>query len=192
MPATVVAIFVSLAGICYLAGTDPKRRRAFRLPPAAGGSPRLGWALVLGPGLILPFTTGGAAFTIWIGAVTVAGWAIAALSPERTAALGRGLETLRDRIAAWRPALPAIGQGVRREDDDRIAALETRIRALEAQLSEAEAHSSPQEAANGHAVGANGGAEHMANGPAEGAAREPRGVRPHAPKVSTEKLVRPI
>lgn len=192
MPATVVAIAVSLAGVGYLAGTDPKRRRAFRLPPATGASPRLGWALVLGPGLVLPFAAGGAGFTIWIGAVTVAGWAIAALPPERTAELGRGLERLRDRIAAWRPALPAIGSGAPRQEDDRIAALETRIRALEAQLREAGTHPAPSTAGNGHAAAPNGSAEHTGNGSADGAARKARASRPRAPKAPVEKVARPI
>jgi len=135
MAATLAAIAVSLAGVGYLAGTDPKRRRAFRLPPAARSSPRLGWALVLAPGVLLPFAAGGAGFTVWIGAVSVVGWAIAALPPERTARVGRRCAGLVDRLAGFRLRPPA---------HDRLAALEARIRALEAQL--AAAHP----AANGH------------------------------------------
>ena len=81
--ATLAATAVSLAALGYLAATDPKRRRAFRLPPAAGrrrgsagrrcscrASPSPGWPAAGG-------------FLVWFGAVTVAGWAIAALRPQR-------------------------------------------------------------------------------------------------------------
>ncbi|MFT3974234.1 MAG: hypothetical protein QM699_12520 [Amaricoccus sp.] len=137
MAATVVAIVASLAGLAYLTGTDPKRRRAFRLPPAASSHPRLGWAAVLGPGIVLPVFAGGGGFTIWIGAVSVIGWAMAALPPERTALVGRRCAALVDRIAAFRPARPAWP--MRPATDDRVAALEARVRALEAQLAAGDA-----------------------------------------------------
>lgn len=131
MAATVSAIAVSLAGLAYLTGSDPKRRRAFRLPPAAAAHPRIGWAAVLLPGLVLPFVAGGGGFTVWIGAVSVIGWAIAALPPERTALVVRRCAALADRIAAIRLHLPDHAQ-----PDDRVAALEARIQALEAQLAD--------------------------------------------------------
>ena len=132
---TLAAVAVSLAGVGYLTGTDPKRRRAFRLPPAASASPRLGWALVLLPGVLLPFAAGGGGFTVWIGAVSVAGWAIAALPPERTAGLGRRCAAFVDRIAAFRPALP-LRVAPAPASDSRVAALEARIEALEAELAQ--------------------------------------------------------
>jgi hypothetical protein len=139
MSATLAAVAVSLAGVGYLAGTDQKRRRAFRFPPAPQASPRLGWGLVLLPGVLLPFAAGGAGFAVWIGAVSVAGWAIAALPPERTARLRRHCSRLAElvpaRIAGWRPGLPRVA--ARPRPDDRIAALEARIHALEAQLAAA-------------------------------------------------------
>jgi len=131
MPATFAAIAASLAGVGYLAGTDPKRRRAFRLPPAARSSPRLGWALVLAPGVLLPFAAGGAGFTVWIGAVSVVGWAIAALPPERTARVGRHYAAFVDRLAGVRLRFPRRPQA-----EDRVAALEARTRALETQLAQ--------------------------------------------------------
>lgn len=128
MTATALAVAVSLAGLGYLAGTDPKRRRAFRLSPAASAHPRAGWAAVLLPGLALPFFAGGGDFTLWIGAVSVTGWAIAALPPERTARLAGHWATLIGRITA----LPA--RRASSPSGERIAALEARILALEAQL----------------------------------------------------------
>lgn len=128
MAATALAIALSLVGLAWLTGTDPKRRRAFRLPPAAASHPRAGWAVALLPGLALPFFAGGGGFTIWIGAVSVAGWAIAALPPERTARLAGHWATLIGRITAG----PA--RGTSSPSGDRIAALEARILALEAQL----------------------------------------------------------
>lgn len=137
---TIAAVAVSLAGVGYLAGTDQKRRRAFRLPSAASANPRLGWALVLLPGVILPFAAGGGGFTIWIGAVSVAGWAIAALPPERTAGLGRRCAALVDRLAAFRPALPIrLPQASAAGADSRITMLEARIEALEAELARSRA-----------------------------------------------------
>lgn len=135
LAATPLAVAVSLAGLAYLSGTDPKRRRAFRLPPAASSHPRVGWAVVLLPGLVLPFLAGGGGFTVWIGAVSVVGWAIAALAPERTerlaARLGRCGSAVIDRLAAWRPP---VANPSPQAADPRIAALEARIGALEAML----------------------------------------------------------
>lgn len=174
MAATITAVAVSLAGVGYLAGTDPKRRRAFRLPPAARSNPRLGWALVLLPGVLLPFAAGGAGFTVWIGAVSVVGWAIAALPPERTALIGRRCAELVDRLAGFRLRLPE-----RLPADDRVAALEARIRALEAQLAQQPTPKPPAVVAvNGEAA------------PAAGPQPKPA-PRPRTRKAEPAKVARP-
>jgi hypothetical protein len=52
--AIVAALGVSLAGLAHLAATDPKRRRAFRLPESAPPRSGAAWAAVLLPGLLVP------------------------------------------------------------------------------------------------------------------------------------------
>ena len=81
MLATVGAVGVSLAALGYLAATDPKRRRAFRLPEVAERWPGVAWALVLLPGLLVPLASGGAGFVIWLGASAIGGWGVAAGAP---------------------------------------------------------------------------------------------------------------
>ena len=56
---------VSLAALGYLAATDPKRRRAFRLPDPAPAPAGLGWAAVLLPGFCVPVWAGAAGFFVW-------------------------------------------------------------------------------------------------------------------------------
>ena len=147
LAATVAGTAVSLAALGHLAATDPKRRRAFRLPPAPGGRPGLAWAAVLLPGGAVASLAGGGGFLVWFGAVTVAGWAIAARRPQRAeraghalaaagarlrragAAFGRRLEAVAGRIAALHPA-----PGLRTPRRDRIALLEAQVAALEAEL----------------------------------------------------------
>ena len=129
MSATVLAIAASLAGLAYLTGTDPKRRRAFRMPPATAAHPRMGWAVVLAPGLFVASVAGGGGFTVWTGAVSVLGWAIAALPPERTAWFGQRYAALVDRASFVRTT-----RRNGRWPDGRITALEARIRDLEARL----------------------------------------------------------
>lgn len=171
MAATALAIGVNLAGLAYLTGTDPKRRRAFRMPPAVSAHPRLGWTAVLAPGLVLPFAAGGGGFTVWIGAVSVIGWAIAALPPERTEGIARRCALLVDAITGFRPRLPARAE----PGEDRVAALEARIRALEAQLA-----TPPAPAANG-----------SGNGHAEAAAKPKPAPRARARRSEAAKVVRP-
>lgn len=103
--ATLLAVGVSLGAIAALSVTDAKRRRAFRLPPVERRWGRLLWGLVFVPGILVPFTSGAAGFVIWTGAVTVAGWVVAALPPGRVTDWGVG--PLRPcRGNAWAPQLP--------------------------------------------------------------------------------------
>jgi hypothetical protein len=135
------ATAVSLGALGYLAATDPKRRRAFRLPPPAPRRAEIGWTLALLPGVLAAWS-GAAGLFAWLGAVTVVGWILAATSPDRAAAARRRLEAtasrLRGRVgplaaataravagaAAWRPE----------RRSDRTALLEQRVAALEAEL----------------------------------------------------------
>lgn len=152
--ATLAGTAVSFAAIGYLAATDPKRRSAFRLPPVARRHPRLAWAALLAPGAVVAALAGGGGFLAWFGAVTVVGWAVAAMRPDGSGALGLALADararLRDlsaaaaqalrpvvagiaaRLAALRPALPARTPAA--PDPGRVAALEARVSALEAEL----------------------------------------------------------
>jgi len=143
--AAIVATVVSLAALAYLAATDPKRRRVFRVAPFAGRrlvGPAL--AAVFLPGVLLLAFANGAGFIVWLGALSVAGWGVAALSPAQathlrawtktvTAALGDGFAVSTERAFAGAAALArsirAAGGMPRR-----IAALEARISALEAEL----------------------------------------------------------
>ena len=82
---TLLAVGASLLGLAYLTASDPKRRRAFRLPPR---SRRFLWpacGLVFAPGLTLLIAGEGAAFVMWLGAVSLAGWLIAARAPSAIA-----------------------------------------------------------------------------------------------------------
>ena len=79
--ATLAAVTVTLLALAYLTATDPKRRRAFKLPPTRR---RFAWpvaVLVFAPGVALLAAGQAAAFAIWLGAVTVLGWLIAARAP---------------------------------------------------------------------------------------------------------------
>ncbi len=121
---TVIATAITLAGIGWLAVTDPKRRRVFEMSDPA--RPRRTVPVVAAafiPGIALLALGNGAAFVVWLGATTVFGWGIAALTPARTAALVSRCV----RVAAQlRAAVVA-----RRRMADRIASLEARMAALE-------------------------------------------------------------
>lgn len=131
--ATIAAVAASTAVLALLAATDPKRRRAFKLPPR----PRDPWtarAMAVGallPGILLLAADNGAAFVVWLGAVTVTGWTVAAMTPQRAAALYQGATNLA-RTARTK------GRG-RAEAEQRLAELERRIAALEAALAAAPA-----------------------------------------------------
>ena len=84
--AAIAAIAVTLAGIGRLAATDPKRRRSFGLPPFRGNRQvALALTAVFMPGVLLLAIGSGADFVAWLGAICVAGWAVAAVSPWRVA-----------------------------------------------------------------------------------------------------------
>ncbi|MEM7508379.1 MAG: hypothetical protein AAF415_16725 [Pseudomonadota bacterium] len=147
---TLLALTVSSAGIAYLAATDPKRRRAFRQVELT--APRrtvLARIAVFAPGVALVTLGSAGPVVIWAGALTVFGWAIAALSPLHIASI-RALSTrvfgrLEQRLsrvrAAWAEARLNASTAVATRlavrdpaDRERIAALEKRVAALEAQL----------------------------------------------------------
>lgn len=97
--ATLAATAVSGGGLAYLAATDGKRRRAFRLPPAGPRRGAAAWAAVLLPGVVLPVWSGAAGFFVWLGATAVLGWAIGATAPGRIADLhGQAAGWLRARL----------------------------------------------------------------------------------------------
>ena len=78
---TLLAVGASLLGLAYLTASNPKRQRAFNLQPR---SRRFVWpacGLVFAPGLALLVASEGAAFVMWLGAVSIAGWLIAARAP---------------------------------------------------------------------------------------------------------------
>lgn len=90
---TILALSSSMAGIIYLVQTDAKRRRAFQL----GEVENRKWAWTARIALFIPFVLlialgDYAALTIWMGAVTVAGWAYAAVSPPNAQRLTWWLE----------------------------------------------------------------------------------------------------
>lgn len=140
--AVFVALGVSVAALIHLAHTDPKRRRVFGLAEYDGRRwtyPSL--ALLALPGVLLLVSGNGAGFTVWLGALTVLGWGVAALDPHRSAAVGadvrrwtggagRAVAASRsgviDRFRACRDLYRALG-----EAPARIAALEARIDELE-------------------------------------------------------------
>ena len=82
------AVAMALAGtgaaLALLGRTDPKRRRVLGRPANEGPVlRRLAVAAAVIPGAVLLGTGQGAAFLIWLGGATVAGWAVALLLPAR-------------------------------------------------------------------------------------------------------------
>lgn len=78
---TLAAILLSLAGIVALTVTDPKRRRVSGLPEARRRPLALASLLIFAPGIALLIAGQSAAFVMWLAAVPLAGWGIAALPP---------------------------------------------------------------------------------------------------------------
>lgn len=79
---TLSALALTLLGLGYLTAGDPKRRRSFKLRQVER---RFLWParlLVFAPGLALLVLGQGAAFVMWMGAATIAGWLIAAKKPS--------------------------------------------------------------------------------------------------------------
>ena len=157
--ATLGGTGVSLAALGYLAATDPKRRRAFRLPTAKRRRAGLAWAAALLAGALVPVWSGGGGFLIWFGATTVTGWGLAAISPERVSAWRLHVETavaaFAARSAPIAVALERTGRRVAgataalrpRQGSDRIDALEQRVAELEAEVVALRRHA-PTEAHN--------------------------------------------
>lgn len=123
----------SLAALAALSATDPKRRRAFRLPAlAAAPDRRLLWTAALAPGALAAFVGGGGGLLLWFGASTVGGWVLAALSPDRT-------ERLAQRVANALPRLPRpAGRPTADALERRVATLEVELTALRRDLQAAE------------------------------------------------------
>lgn len=93
-------LVVSLAGLAYLALTDPKRRRTHG-QEVLDRRPYLWPARIalFGPGVLLTGLGHWSGLTIWAGAVTTLGWLIAALSPATYAGLVQDVR--RNRMEAW-------------------------------------------------------------------------------------------
>lgn len=85
--ATLAAVGVSLAAIGYLAVTDPKRRRTHRQPAVAARHSGAAWVLVVLPGVLVPFASGGGGFVVWLGTTATLGWLLVAVDPARLEAL---------------------------------------------------------------------------------------------------------
>lgn len=125
----------SLAALAALAATDPKRRRAFRLPAlAAAPDRRLLWTAALAPGALAAFAGGGGGLLLWFGASAVGGWGLAALSPDRTERLAQRVANAQARLALPRPANRPTASALER----RVATLEAELTALRRDLHAAE------------------------------------------------------
>ena len=122
---TLAATATSLGAIGCLAATDPKRRRAFRLPAAQRGHRGATWAAVLAPGAMLSLLGGAGGVFIWFGATSVAGWALASTSPTRLAGLRQRLGV------ATAAAFGGLADAAARPLAQRVGELEGRVRALE-------------------------------------------------------------
>lgn len=141
----IAALIVSVAVLIHLARTDPKRRRVFGMPEYEGR--RWVWlslAVLCAPGIALLASGDAAGFTIWLGALTVLGWGVAAVSPARAEALrsmalalaGRGGHGM---YAGWRGIVHNLraarsGFAFLRDGAERIALLEARIGQLESEI----------------------------------------------------------
>ena len=91
-----LAVAITASALAYLAASDPKRRRAFRLTPWT--RPRhsaTAWCLALAPGLVLLLFDTAAGFVLWFGAVTVIGWSISAMNPARMGSLSQAAARVR-------------------------------------------------------------------------------------------------
>lgn len=114
--ATLGGIGLSLAALGRMAVMDPKRRRAFQLPAGPVTSRRTGWAIALAPGLVVPFLSGAAGLVLWLGAVSVAGWALISIPPGRgwrvPGTLARGWSRLRGRASALSRRARSVGAAI--------------------------------------------------------------------------------
>lgn len=133
--ATAAAVTATLIATVWLAATDPKRRRAFRLPPFQGNRrPRLTVLVALAPAVLLLWAGNGVGFLVWLGTSSVAGWAVAAVSPIRAARAAEWLASTGARIANSARTAGEGATGAAGRSASRIDALERRVAALEAAL----------------------------------------------------------
>lgn len=111
--ATLVGTALSLAAIGWTAATDPKRRRAFRLPPRPRhpAAVRAAWTGVALCGLGVALWGGAGGLFVWGGAVIVSGWCLVAPPPRPRAAGSRAPRRHPARPDAPRPDAPADGRG---------------------------------------------------------------------------------
>jgi hypothetical protein len=147
MPAILAGTATSLAALGYLAATDPKRRRSFRLPAPGRRHPGAAWIAALAPGALVGAVGGAGAFFVWFGATSVLGWGIAASPPDTTAGRTIRLERQREALARWAAraqaaVLPvrdwalALAHRLGASRSATVAALECRVRQLEQEVAE--------------------------------------------------------
>jgi hypothetical protein len=149
LPATLAGTAMSLAALGYLAATDPKRRRSFRLPAPERRHPGAAWIAALAPGALVGAVGGAGAFFVWLGTASVLGWGVAAAPPGATAGLAvrKRLERGREALVRWTARAQAAGGALRaqalalarRADPDRpasVAVLESRVGRLEQEVAD--------------------------------------------------------
>lgn len=78
---TTAAVAVTLMALAYVTATDPKRRRAFKLPPRRRRFLVAAWLFASAPGVALLAAGYSAPFVLWLGATSIGGWLIAARTP---------------------------------------------------------------------------------------------------------------
>lgn len=157
------ASLISLAGLGYLASTDPKRRRTHGLAKLKKRT--FLWPARLatfGPGLYLAVIGHWAGLSIWAGTATTLGWVIAAITPQAYARLQADLRAQREggrtkarellerlssvsiryapeRLRMWRSFLPHLNKKPKgRSLPGEVEALKDRIAALEARIARLE------------------------------------------------------
>lgn len=82
--ADVLGLLISLVGVVYLSLTNDKRRRTFRQAPFTGERHVLAARIaVFGPGVAFALAGKAGGFTLWLGGVSVLGWALVSLPPKR-------------------------------------------------------------------------------------------------------------
>lgn len=89
------ALLISFAGLIHLCLINDKRRRVFQQPAYTGPRYVIAARLALfGPGLVFALAGDAAGFVIWLGTVSVIGWAIVAIVPAQWAYIAKTVKTL--------------------------------------------------------------------------------------------------
>jgi len=103
------ALLISFAGLIHLCVINDKRRRVFQ--QAAFTGPRYvlaARAALFGPGVVFALTGHAAGFVIWLGSLSVIGWAIVAIAPLQWEQIAAGIRSLPQHLrhgwAWWRDA----------------------------------------------------------------------------------------